>query len=46
MQYQVLNNWRMSQSRANRSPVPNSLLAGNLHGIFTNLNEISRKIDG
>jgi phosphatidylserine/phosphatidylglycerophosphate/cardiolipin synthase-like enzyme len=35
--------WLMRQSAANWSPVLKSLLAGNLQGIFPNLNQVRRK---
>ena len=38
--------WLMSQSAANPSANANSLLAGNLQGIFPNLNQIRRKVYG
>src|ERR1700730_4855463 len=42
MQYQVLNNWRTSQSAANLSLVLNSLLAGNLQGILRKSGRLAR----
>src|ERR1700730_17255138 len=42
MQYQVLNNWRTSQSAANPSLVLNSLLAGNLQGILRKSGRLAR----
>ena len=36
--------WLTTQAAANRSPVLNSLLAGNLQGIFPNLNQIRRSV--